>query len=173
MITRREAREQAFFLLFEKSFRNEDMQELIDLANESRVIVIDSPDVKRENWEKHLDPFAEQTALKVQEHLEELDERIERLSLKWKKNRISRVAFAVLRLALYEMLYEPDIPVSVSINEAVDITKKYASEEDSAFVNGVLGTAAKEIAGANTPDVEPVAEQEQEQGDIPLQPEQE
>ncbi len=158
-MTRREAREQAFILLFEKSFHKETMRELIDLARESRVIAKENTNKKCETWEMHLDPFAEQTALRAQEHLDELDEYIERLSLKWKKNRISRAAFAVLRLALYEMLYEPEIPVGVSINEAVDIAKKYAGEEDSAFVNGLLGTAAKEIAAGEPPVPDKLDEQ--------------
>ncbi len=170
-MTRREAREQAFILLFEKSFRNETIQELIDLANESRVIVIDQPDLKRENWEMHLDPFAEQTALRVEACIEELDEHIERLSRKWKKNRISRVSISVLRLALYEMLYDPDIPVGVSINEAVDITKKYAGEEDYSFVNGVLGTAAKELVAPLSPDADSQTVGESDTETAPDEPE--
>ncbi|SDN35770.1 transcription antitermination factor NusB [Acetanaerobacterium elongatum] len=130
-MSRREAREQAFILIFEKSFRTENMQEIIDLAVKSR--------------ELEVEPFAAEVALHAVEHFEALDARIERLSLKWKMNRISKVAFAILRLALYEMIYESDIPVSVSINEAVELAKKYAGEEDSSFVNGVLGAAAKEL----------------------------
>ncbi len=172
-MTRREAREQAFILLFEKSFRNETINELIDLANECRVIVINEPDLKRENWEMHLDPFAEQTALKVEEHLEEIDAHIERLSLKWKMNRISRVSISVLRLALYEMLYEPDIPVGVSINEAVDITKKYAGEEDYSFVNGLLGTAAKELVAPLAPQEVIETDNQPESEETPVELEQE
>ncbi len=144
-MTRREAREQAFILIFAKSFRSESVGELIDIAEESGSLVLSHADLLKENYELRLDPFAEQTALKIEQHIEELDERIERLSFKWKKNRISKVAFAVLRLALYEMLFDDEIPLGVSINEAVDIAKKYAGEEDSSFVNGVLGSAAKEL----------------------------
>lgn len=135
-MSRREAREQAFILIFEKSFRTESMQEIIDLAVKSR--------------ELEIEPFAAEVALHAVEHFEALDARIERLSLKWKMNRISKVAFAILRLALYEMIYESDIPVSVSINEAVELAKKYAGEDDSSFVNGVLGAAAKELEADKT-----------------------
>lgn len=138
-MSRREAREQAFILIFEKSFRTESMQEIIDLAVKSR--------------ELEIEPFAAKEALHAVEHFEALDATIERLSLKWKMNRISKVAFAILRLALYEMIYESDIPVSVSINEAVELAKKYAGDEDSSFVNGVLGAAAKEIEAEN-PDAQ-------------------
>ena len=66
--------------------------------------------------------------------------------MKWSKERISRVALAIMRLAVYEMLYVDDIPVSVSINEAVELAKKYGGDEDSSFVNGVLGGISRETA---------------------------
>lgn len=56
---------------------------------------------------------------------------------------------ALLRLALYEMKFEPDMPISVSINEAVSLAKKYGGAEDAPFINGVLGSAAKEIGEKN------------------------
>ncbi|MBQ2792061.1 MAG: transcription antitermination protein NusB, partial [Oscillospiraceae bacterium] len=68
---------------------------------------------------------------------------VEKFSTKWKKNRLSRVSLSVLRLALYEMLYEESIPESVSINEAVELAKKFGGEEDSAFVNGLLGAVSR------------------------------
>ena len=58
-------------------------------------------------------------------------------------NRISRVSLVLLRLALCEMLYETDVPVSVSINEAVELAKQYAPEDDASFINGVLGSVAR------------------------------
>ena len=63
----------------------------------------------------------------------------------WKISRISKISLALLRVAIYEMLYQDDIPVSVSINEAVELAKKYTGVDDSAFVNGVLGAVAKEL----------------------------
>ncbi|MFQ9845988.1 MAG: transcription antitermination factor NusB [[Clostridium] leptum] len=73
---------------------------------------------------------------------------IEKHCIGWTKNRLSRVAVSVLRTAVYEMLYEEKIPVSVSINEAVEIAKTYGSTEDASFVNGVLGSVAKELESA-------------------------
>ena len=66
----------------------------------------------------------------------------------WSIKRISKSALAILRLAIYEMKYVDSIPVSVSINEAVEIAKKYATKEDAAFINGILSTVAKQTADA-------------------------
>ena len=88
--------------------------------------------------------FAKNLTVKVTENLEEINAAIERNSVKWKMNRISKVALAVMRLAICEILYYDDIPVGVSINEAVELCKKYASKDDYSFVNGILSAIAKE-----------------------------
>ena len=131
MLTRREEREQAFILLFEKSF-NEDVSvsELYEMAVENEIISESD--------------FAKKLTLKVTENLEQIDSAIEKNSVKWKMNRISKVALAVMRLAICEILYYDDIPVGVSINEAVELCKKYASKDDYSFVNGILSAIAKE-----------------------------
>ncbi len=131
MLTRREEREQAFILLFEKSF-NEDVSvsELYEMAVENEIISESD--------------FAKNLTVKVTENLEQIDAAIEKNSVKWKMNRISKVALAVMRLAICEILYYDDIPVGVSINEAVELCKKYASKDDYSFVNGILSAIAKE-----------------------------
>ena len=131
MLTRREEREQAFILLFEKSF-NEDVtvSELYEMAVETETISESE--------------FSKNLAVKVTENLEPIDAAIERNSVKWKMNRISKVALAVMRLAICEILYYDDIPVGVSINEAVELCKKYAAKDDYSFVNGILSAIAKE-----------------------------
>ena len=60
-------------------------------------------------------------------------------------NRLSRVSLAVLRLAVYELLWEPEVPVKVSINEAIELAKKYGGADDGPLVNGVLGSVAKSL----------------------------
>ena len=60
-------------------------------------------------------------------------------------NRLSKVSLALLRLAIYELMFEAEIPVSVSINEAIDLAKKYGGSEDAPFINGVLGSVVKEL----------------------------
>lgn len=129
-MTRSEAREQAFILIFEKSF-NEDvsMNELYELAVESEIA--------------NKDEFTQTLAFGVCEKRDEIDEVIEKYSVGWKKTRMSKVALAVLRLAVYELLFT-QVPVGAAINEAVELSKKYASKEDCTFVNGVLGTVVKE-----------------------------
>lgn len=129
-MTRRESREQAFALLFEKTFHDAPVVELANDAMEARDIPASD--------------FAMMLAVGVEQHIEELDAKISAYSQKWDTTRMSRVALSVMRLALYEMLYEESIPVSVSINEAVELAKKYGGAEDAPFINGILGTASRQ-----------------------------
>lgn len=126
---RREEREQAFLIVFERNFHAEPLPELIESALEAR--------------DFQASAFARKIASGVEENQEAIDSAIERHAVGWQKKRISKVALSVLRLAIYEILYEEEIPVSVSINEAVEIAKKYATDEDASFVNGILGSVAK------------------------------
>ena len=130
-MTRSEAREQAFVLVFESSFyESPDVAEIIDNAVLGR--------------ELEVNEFSRRLAGSTIEHLEEIDALIEQYLRGWSKKRISRVALAALRLAVNELLYEEAVPQSVSINEAVELTKKYSTKEDSSFVNGVLGSLVRE-----------------------------
>jgi N utilization substance protein B len=74
----------------------------------------------------------------VTEHRNEIDSLIRQFSENWKMSRMSRVDRNVMRIAVYELLYCHDIPPKVSINEAIDIGKKYGTEDSGAFVNGIL-----------------------------------
>ena len=69
-----------------------------------------------------------------------IDEYIVKYSKDWSIERMSRVDLAILRVAIYEILYKDDIPSSVSINEAVELAKKYSHEDASSFINGILGS---------------------------------
>lgn len=128
---RREEREQAFILIFERAINHDTIDQIIDAAGLSSDIIVSD--------------FAEKIALGVESHEEMLDAQIEKNIRGWKMSRLSKVAFALLRMAIYEMEFEEDIPVSVSINEAVDLAKKYGGSEDAPFINGVLGSVAKEL----------------------------
>ena len=77
------------------------------------------------------------------EHLEEIDQLIRENLVNWSFDRLTKVSVAVMRIAICEMRYLDDIPLNVSINEAVELTKTYSGPEDAAFVNGVLGSIAK------------------------------
>jgi N utilization substance protein B len=82
------------------------------------------------------------------ERQSEIDALIEKYSKRWKISRISKVDLAILRVAICEILAFTDIPVSVSINEAVELAKRYGSEDSGSYVNGVLGRIAAEAAPA-------------------------
>ena len=129
-MNRRQEREQAFILVFEKAFSKElDMQTIFEMAEESGILVPSD--------------FAKKLSFIVDENLEEIDGEVQAVSIGWNTDRMSKVALAIIRIAVAEMKYMDKIPVSVSINEAVELTKIYASTEDASFVNGVLGTIAR------------------------------
>ena len=88
----------------------------------------------------------------VSEHREELDALVSRYAHGWKISRISRTALAVLRVALYEILYMPDIPDAASINEAVELAKGFDEPETVRFINGILGSFMRE-RGEAVPEV--------------------
>ena len=134
-INRREAREAVFELLFETEFRaDEQKEEIFATSSENREIAPDD--------------YIQNTYFGVQTHLEEIDALINKHAKGWKTNRISRVSRSILRLCVYEMLHCEDIPASVSINEAVELSKKFDEEKARAFVNGVLNSVKNEIVGA-------------------------
>ena len=78
-------------------------------------------------------------------HLDEIDALLNEISKGWKTSRMARVDLTALRLSVYEMKYELEIPTKVSINEAVELAKKYGGEDSFSFVNGILGRAAKDL----------------------------
>lgn len=129
-MTRKMAREEAFILIFEKAFNSDSVEEILKLAEEVR--------------ELEADEYLVNVFTGVYANIDEIDGIISSKALGWKIERISKTALSLLRLAIYEIIHLDDIPVSVSINEAVELCKKYATKEDSAFVNGILSSIAKE-----------------------------
>ena len=81
---------------------------------------------------------------RILEKLPEIDGKLNEASRNWKTSRMAKVDLSVLRLAVYEILYDEDIPTGVAIDEAVEIAKHYGGEESGSFVNGVLGQIARE-----------------------------
>lgn len=129
-MTRREAREQVFIVLFEKIFDSEaTISEIITTAKEAELIKINS--------------FAENTLNAVEEHFSEIDEIIETNSQGWTLARLPKVTLAILRLAVAEIKYIDEVPNGVAVNEAVELAKKYGTYEDASFINGILGAIAK------------------------------
>ena len=130
-MTRHESRQEAFCLLFERIFSDATLEEVMENAVEGREVTLSA--------------YAVQLAKTADEHQDELDAIIEPKLKKWKLNRISKVSLAALRLAVSELYYEENIPVSVVISEAVELTKRFSGEEDASFVNGVLANVAKDL----------------------------
>lgn len=130
-MTRKQAREEAFILIFEKLFSDSTTEEILELASEVR------------NLEP--DEYIRKVFSGVYENSEEIDNIISDTAKGWKITRISKTALSVLRLSIFEIKFYDEIPVSVSINEAVELCKKYATQEDASFVNGILSTVAKSI----------------------------
>ncbi len=129
-MTRREAREAAVELIFEQEFKkDQNTEETIEIAAEIR--------------EKKYSGFAKKLFLSAWEKREDIDEMISKASEKWDISRISKTALAVSRVATYEIMFEEDIPSSVSINEALEILKHFGDFESVSFVNGLLGKIAE------------------------------
>ena len=129
-MTRREAREQAFILTFEREFRAGEVPE------ELYAFELEAQGLRDAAYTKAL-------FLGTMEKSAEIDAVIESASTAWKVGRISRVSLAVLRIAVYEMLFGGAVEYAIAINEAVELAKKYEGKEGAAFVNGVLGGIAK------------------------------
>ena len=124
-----EQREQAFILIFEKNFREDSIEEIIEDA------------VNAELYKDN--QYSEKCFRGVYENLEELDTIISENLTGWKIDRISKVSLSVLRLAIYEMKYVDEVPEGVAINEAIELCKKYSTADDASFVNGVLGSISR------------------------------
>jgi len=89
--------------------------------------------------------FAEDLASGVAEHLEEIDRRIKDFSTNWSLERMARVDLSILRLAVFEIIFCPEVPASVVINEAIEIGKRFGTKETPAFINGILDKISQEV----------------------------
>ena len=132
-MNRKTARENAFILLFELSSKtDETAEEIFDKATNIRELEVDG--------------FVKQVFFGVNENIAVIDSCIEKSLVGWKSTRLSTVSKAVVRLAVYELMFLEDIPAKVSINEAIELSKKYDDEKAYMLVNGVLNAAAEELS---------------------------
>ncbi len=130
--SRSEARAEAFKLIFQTEVNNDDLDFLFEQ------LLLNKP-ASEQNME-----YIKTAVCGVLEKNDELKADISaNLSGSWKIERISKVSLALLKLAIYEIKYMKDIPVKVSINEAVELDKKFDEPNNSAFINGVLGAFCK------------------------------
>lgn len=131
---RREQREQIFKLLFRVEFnKKEEMPEQLQLFFEEA----DKP-VSEEDRLYISDKYE-----KIMNKLSQIDELLNEKAQKWSTDRMGKVELTILRLAVYEIRYDEDIPTSVAINEAVELAKKFGQKESGSFVNGILARFAE------------------------------
>ena len=131
-MNRKTARENAFILLFEKAIKiDETFEEIFIKATEDR--------------ELEVDEYVKKVFFGNAENERIIDQKIDECLVGWKKERVSYVTKAVLKLATYELMIMEDIPVKVSINEAIELSKKYDDDKAYVFVNGVLNRVAESI----------------------------
>lgn len=147
-MTRRGIRENIFLIIFKAEFNSqEEMEEQIGYTIKNIVVPEEDPeDVPITDAGRVRDgdlPYIEEKAQRILEMIPTLDETIEKISDGWKIGRLGKAELAILRLAIYEMVYDDEIPVRVAINEAIELAKKYCNPDASGFINGLLAKVEK------------------------------
>ena len=138
-MSRTTAREHTFKILYGLQFHNSSPKDFI----ESYILnFVEEPVLEEDR------AFIEKETMGTQEHVEQLDQGIAEALKGWKISRLSKVDLAILRLSAYEIMFSGEIPVSVSINEAVNLAKKYSQDAAPAFINGILGNVSQRAAEA-------------------------
>ncbi len=133
-MSRRELREQLFKLLFRVEFNNlEDMKEQCSFFFDD----IDNPVSEKEM------PVIQEKFDKIMDKLSELDSQINARAKGWTTDRMSKVDLTIIRLAVYEILFDESVPTGVAINEAVELAKKFGQDSSYSFVNGILARFAE------------------------------
>lgn len=145
---RRASREAAMKLLYQLEIQKNDKDEQIDMALED--------DNLNDNDKKYIRSIIEG----VNDKVILIDSIIEKKSLGWKISRLSKIDLSVLRIGIYEILYRDDIPYSVTVNEAVELAKKYSNEDAGAYVNGLLAKVSKSDIVNDVSDNDSVLEDE-------------
>ncbi|RKD34568.1 transcription antitermination factor NusB [Thermohalobacter berrensis] len=136
-MSRKIAREAAMKLIYQMDLKDEFTHEAVESF------------VQNNKLKKDEISYIVNTANMIIDNLEKIDDYIGKYAHKWKLERLAKVDLAVLRIAICEIMFREDIPIEVSINEAVEISKKYSTEESSKFVNGILGGYVKEMEDRN------------------------
>ena len=145
---RNTAREIAVHLSYELSFHSEPIEELLDqrLTPEAFAVLAEEDPLYSEAPNAKQADYIRRLVRGVADPAPELDGYIAKYAKGWNFARIPLVASAIMRVAMYEVLYMPDIPNGAAINEAVEIAKKYETPETVKFINGILGSFARQEA---------------------------
>ena len=147
-MVRNTAREIAIHLSYELNFTDLPVDELLrqHLSEERFAQLAEEDEAYSQMPNTKQYDYISRLVKGVAQHRSELDGYIEKYAVGWKFARIPMVAAAIMRVAMYEILYMDDIPNGVAINEAIELAKKYESEEVVKFMNGILGTFVREEA---------------------------
>ncbi len=132
-MNRKKSREIATQLLFEMSINKESYTDIIESFKENTDIKLDDVDFG----------YIIRILKTVNENIILINETIEKNLVKWSLNRLSKMNLAILRIAICEILFEDDIPEKVSVNEGIELAKKYGEDNASSFINGVLNSIIK------------------------------
>ncbi len=145
-MNRTTAREIAMHMVFEMTFTGTPAAELLEreLTEESFALRAETEPLYAEYPDGDNSAYITRVVAGVEKHSAELEEYISRYAKGWRLNRIDRVAAAILRVCLFEILYMPDVPTGAAINEAVEIAKGYVDEDVVKFINGILGSFVRE-----------------------------
>lgn len=146
-MTRSNAREIVAHLIFEMNFTDDTADQIVNAAMEPEYYesLAQETEIYAERPNQKQMEYIRAAVAGIQEKQEELDGYISKYAINWSVSRISKVARAILHVAMYESLYMEDVPVSAAINEAVELSRKYEDEDVVAFVNGILGSFAREL----------------------------
>ncbi len=153
MGNRRRARELALQTLYGLEFGSRSLDDAIgDMRARASEDESDDEDLSQlARGDDEVQDFAETLVRGVMAHLAEIDAVLGRCSTNWKVPRMAMVDRNLLRMATFELRHMPDIPPKVTLNEAIEIAKRYGSEDSSAFINGILDRIASLEAGASEP----------------------
>lgn len=134
-MNRRKSREIAMKLLFEMSINKENHEYILEIFKENTDLNLKDIDMD----------YVKKVLNGVEENIKDIDNNIEKYLINWKLYRLSKIDLAILRICTYEIFYEKEIPGKVSVNEGVELAKKYSEEKSFQFINGVLDRMIKDI----------------------------
>ncbi len=144
-MSRKVAREIAVHMVYEYGYQCNTASEILeDRLSAEFLSTLDDELILYRDFAETQSKYLNDVVGGVVVHEKEIDELIQKYSIGWNIKRISRIARAILRVATFEILYYEDVPASVAINEAVELTKRYDTKETAAFVNGILGSIVRE-----------------------------
>ena len=146
-MTRANARELAVHLIYGREFTGDEPDKIVAarLDKEYYSLLADENEIYSDRPSKHQLQYIDCVVSGVANRCDELNEQIQKFSIGWDISRISRLTRTILQLAIFEILYVEDVPTGVAISEAVRLAKMYDGDDTGAFVNGILGSFARNL----------------------------